>query len=282
MSKTFFIILLISLNAVPVYGVMFWDWTSFDLIFLYWLENVIIGVFMILRILVRPYGHPLELIMPLFLVPFFSFHYGMFCAVHGMFVISIFGEGLNIDISGMDIPELIMPIIQSRQLFWPVVALFALQLFDWIRDSIERGLGSDSVKELTTKPYRRIMILHVTIIGSGFFVMALNEPLAGLLLLIVFKTGMDIYHWKKDEDVVSKIKEPEITDKMKEKINAFLDEPKVTINGKEIRYNSYDEFKASKHFRLMTAIIRMIGGWKKMHDIEKYIEQELKRRNNRI
>ena len=33
-----FLALLIVLNLVPVYGVFYWDWKSFDLIFLYWLE----------------------------------------------------------------------------------------------------------------------------------------------------------------------------------------------------------------------------------------------------
>ncbi|MGD9385412.1 MAG: DUF6498-containing protein, partial [Thioalkalispiraceae bacterium] len=66
-SKPVFLALLVLLNTIPVYGVFQWGWKSFDLIFLYWLENLIIGGFMILRMLVRPYAHAVELAMPIFL-----------------------------------------------------------------------------------------------------------------------------------------------------------------------------------------------------------------------
>lgn len=277
--KPLFITLLVLLNAVPIYGVIQWDWKSFDLIFLYWLENLIIGAFMILRILARRYSHPVELAFPLFLAPFFTFHFGMFCYVHGIFVIKLFGKGLTGELAEMDIPEIILPLIQSHHLFWPVMALFTLQLFDWLRDINERGFASDGIKDITTAPYRRIMVLHIAIIGSGFALITLNDPLIGLLTLIAFKTGMDIYHWHKDEKAVVTDKPPVLTEKVKNKIDAFLDEPKITVNGKEIRYNSYEELKASKHYNFMTAIMRMVGGGKNVKEMEKYIEQQAKQRN---
>jgi len=279
LPKPLFVTLLIFLNAVPVYGVTEWGWKSFDLIFLYWLENLIIGAFMILRILARRYSHPVELAFPLFLAPFFTFHFGMFCYVHGMFIIGLFGKGLTAELAGMDIPEIILPLIQSRHLFWPVMALFALQLFDWLRDTNERGFGSDGLKDITTSPYRRIMVLHITILGSGFALTTLNEPLTGLLTLIAFKTGMDIYHWNKDEKAVITDKAPVLTDKIKNKIDDVLNNPKITVNGKEIRYNSYEELKASKHYNFMTAIMRMVGGGKNIKEMEKYIEQQIKQKN---
>ena len=35
--------LALALNLVPIAGVAFWGWSAFALIFLYWLENVIVG-----------------------------------------------------------------------------------------------------------------------------------------------------------------------------------------------------------------------------------------------
>jgi hypothetical protein len=143
----------------------------------------------------------------------------------------------------------------------------------------ERGLGSDGIKQLTTAPYRRIIILHITIIASGFAMVALNEPLAGLLLLIVFKTGMDIYHWNKDEKAVAKNETPVIDEKVKRKVDAFLDDPKITINGKETRYNSFEELKNSRHYGLMKAVIRMLAGNQQIEAIEAYVEQQERERN---
>jgi len=278
LPKPLFISLLIILNAVPIYGVFMWDWKSFDLIFLYWLENIIIGVMMILRILARRYSHPIELAMPLFMAPFFSFHFGLFCYVHGMFVIGLFGKEITGELVGMAIPEIILPLIETRHLFWPVMALFAFQIIDWMRDISERGFGSDSIKEITSAPYRRIVVLHITILASGFALGALNEPLIGLLLLIAFKTGMDIYHLNKDEQAASREQSPALNAKAKKKINEFLDNPTITVNGKEIRYNSFEELKNSKHYGFMTAIMRMVGGGQDFKKIEAYAEEQAKQR----
>ena len=278
-SKPIFVSFLILLNAIPIYGVFEWGWKSFDLIFLYWLENLIIGAIMILRMVVRPYSHAVEFALPVFLVPFFTFHYGMFCFVHGTFVVSLFGEGLQSELANMDLMEMILPLVESRHLFWPLMGLLAYQLLDWVRDVSERGLGSDGIKQLTIAPYRRIIVLHITIIASGFALGTLNEPLVGLLLLVAFKTGMDIYHWNKDEQAAAQTDAPVIDEKIKRKVDAFLDDPKITINGKETRYNSFEELKASRHYGLVKGVLRMVGGNKQFEAIEAYVEQQDRERN---
>ncbi|MGD8927201.1 MAG: DUF6498-containing protein, partial [Thioalkalispiraceae bacterium] len=214
LPKPVFLTILVLLNALPVYGVFEWGWKSFDLIFLYWLENIIIGVFMILRMVVRPYSHVVEFTLPVFMVPFFTLHYGMFCYGHGTFIVSLFGKGLQPELAGMGIPEIIYPLIKTHHLFWPLFGLFAYQMLDWLRDTSERGLGSEGVMQLTTAPYRRIMVLHITILASGFALGSLNEPTVGLLLLVAFKTGFDIYHWQKDEQVANRQDAPLINEKI--------------------------------------------------------------------
>ena len=41
----------IALNLIPVIGVLFWGWSAFALIFLYWLENLVVGVRTLLSML---------------------------------------------------------------------------------------------------------------------------------------------------------------------------------------------------------------------------------------
>jgi len=279
-SKLLFLVLLVLLNALPVYGVLQWGWKSFDLIFLYWLENLFIGLFMIIRMLVRPYSHAVELFMPLVLVPFFTLHYGMFCFVHGQFIVSMFGKNLEPQLAGMSLAQLIMPLIESRHLFWPLMGLLTYQVLDWIRDVSQRGLGSDGVMVLTTAPYRRIAVLHITIIGSGFAMAILKEPLAGLILLIVFKSGMDIYNWSKDERKVVERGKFDIDEKIKRKVDAFLDNPVVNINGKDTYYKDYEELKNSPQYGMMMGVLRMMGGGQQVKAIESYIEQREKVRTN--
>ena len=114
---------------------------------------------------------------------------------------------------------------------------------------------------------------------SGFALTALSEPLFGLLILIAFKTGMDIYHWNKDEKTIIADKSFIINEKIKNKIDTFLKNPKITVNGKEVHFNSYEELKASKHYNLMTTLMRMLGGSKNLKEMEQYIEQQARQRN---
>jgi hypothetical protein len=45
---------------------------------------------------------------------------------------------------------------------------------------------------LMSQPYGRIVVLHLTIMGGGFLMMALGSPTVGLVLLVVLKIGLDL------------------------------------------------------------------------------------------
>jgi hypothetical protein len=42
------------------------------------------------------------------------------------------------------------------------------------------------------QPYGRVVVLHLAILGGGFLVMLMGMPVAGLVLLIVLKIGLDV------------------------------------------------------------------------------------------
>lgn len=207
--KFLFLASLLLLNLVPVYGVFHWGWKSFDLIFLYWIENLIIGAFTVLKIVVRPYQSLPQTIATLFPAVFFSFHYGIFCLAHGSFVILLFGNNLQHKSEFGEVLNSILPIINERQLGWAVVALATYQLLDWLRDIKARGPGAEKPEIVMMSPYKRIMVLHIAIIGSGFLLSELNEPVAGLLLLIALKIATDIYQWRKENLSLGNIQHPE-------------------------------------------------------------------------
>ena len=77
-------------NMIPVAGVLFFGWKAFLLLLFYWLENVVIGLVNLLKIAVSGFTKNREAgLVTLFLVPFFVVHYGIFCFVHGMFLLGI-------------------------------------------------------------------------------------------------------------------------------------------------------------------------------------------------
>jgi hypothetical protein len=49
-----------------------------------------------------------------------------------------------------------------------------------------------NLPQLMAQPYGRIVVMHLTILGGGFLVMALHSPVAGLLLLVILKTMLDL------------------------------------------------------------------------------------------
>ncbi len=264
-------LLIVGLNLVPLAGVWLFGWQSFELIFLYWMENVIIGAFTVLRMVVRPYRHAIDIFMPVFLAPFFFFHYGMFCFVHGTFVVSLFGPGDGF--SGELVDQALLTLSQPGMTL-ALLSLVALQAFDWLQDTAKRGLGSDGVKQLMVAPYRRIVVLHLAIIGAGFALTSLGDPVIGLVLLVVIKTISDVYHAGKDGEAESDMP-IELTEEQLREMHEQFSEPVVTVNGKEKRFESFAHMKRSKEFRMMQGIMRLMGAGKELRIIEGFLDQKI-------
>jgi hypothetical protein len=178
----------IGFNLVPIIGVLFWGWSAFALIFLYWLENVVTGGRTLLSILLNG---ALTKALPaaLFFALFFTVHYGIFCYGHGVFVVLMFGEGQG----SFDLISTARTLLaEERGLGSGLlsIALFQLVLFVLF---IARGdVLRTNARELMGAPYPRIIMLHVVIIFGGGLVMALGEPIAGVVLLALLKTAFDV------------------------------------------------------------------------------------------
>jgi hypothetical protein len=179
-------------NAVVLVGVVFFEWQIFLIMLLFWSENVIIGFSTVLKMLA---ARPRDLAAwpsKLILVPFFAFHYGMFTMVHGVFVRSLFGGD---DSMGGGL------IVASARMWRLVfesglsVALLAVVLshgFSFVWNYLLTGeYRKVDVREQMKRPYGRVVVLHLTIIFGGFFVMAIQSPLGALVILVVGKAVLD-------------------------------------------------------------------------------------------
>lgn len=215
---------LILANLLPVVGVLAWDWSVFEIVALYWFENVIIGAFNILKMLPAmgefpttdqrneakyPNENPempdylrnpaaaggMRHGIKLFLIPFFTVHYGMFCLVHGLFVGVLLGsKGGGITMSGGPFEGIgrMMGAIIGNGGKWFVLAIVASHLFSYLSNFIWRGeFRRISAPGLMMAPYGRIVVLHVAIIFGAFVITALGSPVFLLLLLIAGKIILD-------------------------------------------------------------------------------------------
>ena len=178
----------IGFNLVPIIGVLFWGWSAFALVFLYWLENVVIGGRTLLSMLLNgalTKSLPAALAMSVF----FTIHYGIFCYAHGVFVNLMFGGAY----SSSDLIATARALLAEDKglgsgflsiTLWQVV-LFVLFI---VRGEVMRT----NARELMSAPYPRIIMLHLVIIFGGGLVMMLGEPIAGVVLLALLKTAFDV------------------------------------------------------------------------------------------
>ena len=183
------IVLLIAANLLPLVGVLLWDWDVFFLLLLFWCENVIIGLFGIARLVVA--GTTENTFEGLFLPIFFLLHYGGFMFGHFMVLFGLYSNNI-----GGDVP--VVPADYYRlvveNLSWvAILALFVSHGWSFI----ENFMGNQEHDNLTPNqamalPYRRMMITHIALLLGGFFLMEKGQPLAGLVLLILMKIGLDL------------------------------------------------------------------------------------------
>jgi len=183
---------LVAANLVPLGGVVFFGWTVFATLLLFWVENVIVGAFNVLRMLVAQPQIGAMWAAKLFMIPFFTFHYGMFATVHGVFVLSLFGGGFT----GRGFPTA-ATFAHAVQAAGIAPAAWGLALSHGVSFAFNYiGTGeykSALVPALMFRPYGRVMVLHIVILGGGFLVTLFGSPLIPLALLVVLKTGLDLF-----------------------------------------------------------------------------------------
>lgn len=191
--------LLVMANMLPLLGVILFDWDVGALIILYWSENLVLGAYNILKM--ATVGG-LSAVFPSM---FFSIHYGGFCAVHGFFILSLLFDA---PASFGDDPPWPLFLVFLQLLFDVIEQVFSLAPREWIIAFIGLFIShgysyvsnfliagerkSATVTSLMSAPYKRIVILHITIIAGSFAILSLGQPLFLLIILVGLKTALDV------------------------------------------------------------------------------------------
>lgn len=219
------IVTLLVTNLIPLLGVFYWGWDLYTVILLYWAENGVIGFYNVLKMLfargsltykklsegeeklvewIGKQNLPIfSLIGRLFFIGFFTFHYGVFWIVHGLFVTLFFGRTMGMDAGmlmsgamggGMSIGFESLSNLWPRGMWGALGAMFISHGSSFVRNYIGRDeFLTATPQKLMGEPYSRVVILHLTIMGGAFLVTQLQQPIYGLILLIGLKTGVDLW-----------------------------------------------------------------------------------------
>ena len=183
-------VILVAANLVPLAGVLFLGWSVFATLLLFWAENVIVGVFNVLRMLTAMPRSAALWAVKAFMIPFFTFHYGMFVFVHGVFVLQLFG---GVHARGFPTPAVFLDAIRAAGIAPAVWGLALSHGVSFAFNYVGAGQYQTALlPQLMFRPYGRVMVMHVVILVGGFLVQMLGSPVIALALLVVLKTGLDL------------------------------------------------------------------------------------------
>jgi hypothetical protein len=204
------LIALVAANLIPFWGVLFWGWDAFNIVLLYWSENIVVGFYNILKMAFVKVSHPAEHLRKLFMIPFFSVHYGGFCAGHGIFVLTLFKKGDSSFMNNTTWPcffvflQMLLNVIKhaysimSLEMRYAMGALFLSHGISFVHNYLIKGeYAKVELNKLMGSPYPRVAVMHVAIIFGGFLTMALGSPVGILIILVGLKTSLDvIFHMR--------------------------------------------------------------------------------------
>lgn len=181
--------MLIAMNLIPLGGAIFAGWDVGFILLVYWAENVVIGAYNVLKMVMARGGDGFDA-SAFFLIPFFTVHYGGFCFVHGVFVL-VLGQGGKLG-GRFDPFEQLMQSFTGALLI-PVLGLAISHGVSFFQNYLGRGENlKTTAPQLMAAPYGRIVILHVVILFGGFVVMLCGSPLPLLILLVLVKIAIDL------------------------------------------------------------------------------------------
>jgi len=180
------LIFILGANSIPVTGVIFLNWNPYMILFIYWGESLIIGLFNLLKMIISGSVENGRFSSSGFkdssgLCIFFTIHYGLFMLVHGIFIFVFMLLSLSMEIErnggafdpfsavNFLLPGSMTVIDFLESEFSAVIALFLSHLISFYLYFIKSGeYNHTNAETYMMHPYKRIIIMQMTIIFGAF------------------------------------------------------------------------------------------------------------------
>jgi hypothetical protein len=202
-ARTAAIALIVLSALIPIVGVLV-GWMNMGQVFvLFWLENVVVWAFTIVRILTatqRKDGDGAESWWVRILnAAFFSFHFGMFTAVHGAFI--FLGIGLYLTAEG-ETGKMVPAVrdwLGQSSFGWAATGMVLCQLFGLVVYWFGHGERHvTTVDRAVLAPYPRMLVLHVVIILALPLLIVLPRGGAAVIALVGLRTAVDLFLFRRE------------------------------------------------------------------------------------
>lgn len=208
---------LILANLVPLAGVFFLDWKLFEILFLYWLEVVVYGLFSVEKLkkvlMHTPPGNmprirvtafviqnvhsrtaPLRPIIPDFIGIYRFFAIGTLIIIVILSGISVEGWLTEEGVVRFSFKFLGTPL---DFLITTLIALASYSLSHGV-SYVQNFLGKEEYRKVTVReqlqaPLDRLGYMWASILFGSFIAMPFGSPLVALVLIICIKTALDVH-----------------------------------------------------------------------------------------
>ncbi len=213
------VVSLVAVNCIPLAGVIFAGWSAWNIVWLYWVENLVVGMYTLIKLLDLPpetlegKHRVWEFRLPnrkRSVVGLFCAHYGAFCAAHALFLLilsllarnnapgsepflvqegTLFGKTLHFLVSQL-----------SGGFVCAAAALFVRHGVSYVQNYLKRQEYAHlTVEQVFTSPYSRIVLLQFVILLPLLPIFApLMFPFRGiigspfLIALVIGKIILDL------------------------------------------------------------------------------------------
>lgn len=200
---------LVAVNLVPLAGLVWLGWQLYDVVFLYWIETLIVGAFNVLRMLcARTADGALAarrsdvIAGKIMFTAFFLVHFGGFCYLNGDLLAGLFPPA---PVAESRLVHAIKTTTDHASGLMAVIAIVASHGYSFLHNYIGKGeyRNADS-KLLMLQPYRRIVVTSLFIFLGGMLMARLGEPIGGMVAFVLLKTGSDLWHHRRERARLSR------------------------------------------------------------------------------
>ncbi|HEX7483536.1 MAG TPA: DUF6498-containing protein [Candidatus Saccharimonadales bacterium] len=194
-----FILQIVIYSVLPLLGVLFlgWDWKQ--ILILFWLENITVGLMAIVAMArtndalagtvslnkasrIRLNGAAAKVTG----IAFFVLHYGMFTFIDGIFVFALTsGVLMTLNLSHAELPIGILALLGM----WATASVVK------IAAAFIQPAPTNPIEQQMFNPYKRIIPLHIAIVLGAFAMILLGLPSIAVIVLIVIKLIFDIKNY---------------------------------------------------------------------------------------
>ncbi len=221
---------LILANIIPIFGIIFLNRSVFNILFLYWVESAVIGFYWILKQIVSTiFGTAIPtieasavenidsivkggniiwriiLLMFVFcIIAFFIFHFGLFMLGHLMAISALTNSDVwriilanewDMLTNAFNGIKILRPLLS-----WTIICLFISHGTSFFANFIgKREYKKTEIGGLTMlEPYKRIILMQITIIFWAVLIALFNSPKALIVLLVILKILVDLRAHRKE------------------------------------------------------------------------------------